>query len=273
MRRSSLFGIVVVLVGLFYLLLRMQIIPVHTPWTSGSVLWPLLLVVAGLYGLVESRSKRVPWTAIFMILLGVGMSLKGTHLFPFLNVIGFWGLFFGLAIVLFGLSLIFPGRTWFGPIVVNVSNKGGSRSFDSNMSEDLAVSTELDRRNRSDRIQTDWRLIGDLSIGRSPWVLRDMRLWNGIGDVRVNLATAHVEDGTYRLDVRGWIGDIRVLVPEDLPILVEADVSVGNVTIFGDAQTGTGRSVQLEDEMYASAARRCHLILGLRIGDVEVVRV
>lgn len=115
--------------------------------------------------------------------------------------------------------------------------------------------------------------IGDVSLGSQAWVLDDMSVWNGIGDVRMNLATAHLEDRTYKLEVEGWIGDIRILVPSSIPVCVKAEVGLGDITVFENAQSGTSRQVYHEDPAFATSDRRIMLNLRLKIGDIQVVRV
>ncbi|MCL6445921.1 MAG: cell wall-active antibiotics response protein, partial [Alicyclobacillus sp.] len=124
------------------------------------------------------------------------------------------------------------------------------------------------------RVHQTRRVVGDLSIGQHPWVLKDMNLWNAIGDIRVNLATAHVEDGTYQLDVSGYIGDIRVLVPEGLSVDVTCSLKVGDVNVFGDRHSGMGhREVSFRDPDFDTAVKRVIIRVELIVGDVLVQRV
>lgn len=115
--------------------------------------------------------------------------------------------------------------------------------------------------------------IGDVSLGSQPWVLEDLSVWNGIGDVRINLATAHLEDRSYTLAIEGWIGDIRVLVPGSITVCVDAAVGLGDVTVFEHAESGTSRQIHHEDPEFEQSERKIVLHLRLKIGDVKVVRV
>lgn len=305
MRQSFGAGMAIVIIGLLYLFLKMGFIHLSSNWTSASVLWPLVFVAFGLLALVQHRGRKIPWTTLFIIAYCSLLSMKHTREFNWLNRIGDVSLFFGLLVVGIGLSLALPWNKWFGPMVVIDVNKGRRRrqsefadqperekadldvqfadaseettTSASGTSDGTAHAYSSPRSGRRGKVKVKgertWLVIGDLSYGRTPWVLKDMNIWNGIGDVRVNLATAHVEDATHILNIDGWIGDVRVLVPADLPVLVAADVAVGNVSVFGESHSGTGRSMQVEDATFASAVRRCRLDIHLRIGDIEVVRV
>lgn len=297
MGRRTAFGFLVLLVGVGYLLQQTGLVHVTAAWLTGPVLWPWLLVLAGVFGLKEFRRGRVPWGAIFSIVLGLLLSFKAAGVLPpWLQHIGGWNLFWALALIFAGLSFMAPrrrGRLWW-PIVIDWSKKQQRKESVFTGSDWVDISdtwTErAKRRAKREQRRQEWhsrkfgdaqrhpwrrdhRWIGDISIGRQPWVLRNLDVWNGIGDVRVNLATAHVEDGHYEIEISGIIGDVRVLVPENLPVLVEAEVGIGDIEVFGEKHSGTKRSVLTEDPEYAAGNRRCHITISLRIGDVEVVRV
>lgn len=308
MGRRTALGFLVLLVGVGYLLQLMGLLHLTAAWLTGPVLWPWLLVLVGLFGLKEVRRGRVPWGAVFFIVLGLLLSFKAAGVLPVgLQRVGGWNLFWALALIFAGLSFIVPrrrGRRWW-PIFIDWNSNKPNKDF---------VFGQADRGGQADPAEPDWvdisdtwtqrakrraqrghgrhewrekvfgdgrprpwrrdhRWIGDLSIGRQPWVLKNLDLWNGIGDVRVNLATAHVEDGHYDIEIRGIIGDVRVLVPENLPVLVEAEVGVGDIEVFGEKHSGTKRFVSTEDPEYTTGNRQCRIAIYLRIGDVEVVRV
>lgn len=304
MRRNAVLGILILAVGVIYLLAQMGVWHSAAIWLSGPVLWPLVMVAAGLFGLPSHRG-RVSGTSLFMIVFGILLSLKDTGQFPWLNNINGWSLFLGVAVVLIGITFLLPkGKRfkWSGP-VVTIQNGGkgkryrGRRSYRDSAQEataqegdwgptdanviDVDIADESgtgaengaasDRRHaKSERTR---RLLGELHIGHSPWVLRDLDLWNGMGDIRVNLATAHVEDGTYTIDISEWMGDIRILVPEDLAVFVEASVSLGDLNVLGESHSGAGCSATVEDPNWATARQRCHIRADLTIGDIKVVRV
>lgn len=256
MRRGAGLGIIIVAIGVLYLLNATGVIHLTPVWWSWAVLWPLVLVLIGGSGLQDFRRGRIPIWSLFFVVLGLALSARATGFFPALMHIGGWNLFWALLIIFFGLNLLLP-RRWRGSLVPVVVIRGGkSRHRDSDWSD-----------------RGTWRLIGDLSVGGHPWVLKDMELWNGVGDIRVNLATAHVEDGDYHIDIGGWIGDIRILVPSTLDVAIDAQVSIGDLVLFDEQHSGTGRHVHFEEPGYADSAHRLRISVALKIGDVKIVRV
>jgi len=270
MRRGSWLGAIVCGFGIVYLLDQFHIIILLPVFFTWSVIWPLFLVVIGLQDF-RGKARRFPWWAICFILYGLTLSIKHTGLVPALNQVREDGLFWALILVFFGLSLLFPRRLRpFSVPVFHIGRTGKSAhtgDFDADM--DGKKTARQGDKNKDSR----WHLIGDLSIGAQPWALKDMNMWNGIGDVRVNLATAHVDEGTYHLNIGGGIGDVRVLVPTSLPVSINAGVGLGDLQVFGDCHAGSSRTVHFEDPEFADANRRCTLSVHLRIGDVQIVRV
>ena len=283
MGRRAFYGLLIVLFGVLYLLNQMGVVHFGSVWLSGPVLWPWLIVLLGGLGLKEFGRGRIPWTSLFLIVVGVLWSLRATGYFLWLNRVGSGTLFWSLLIIFVGISLLFPKRwraSW-GPVTIVMGDKRSSRrGFDTvgNEKPDGTWGPWRSRAKRAGRAgrgvgMSDHRWIGDLSMGRQPWVLKNLDLWNGIGDVRLNLATAHVEAGSYVIEIRGVIGDVRVLVPENLAVRVVAEVGIGEVQVFSESESGIPRVVEMEDVGYETADKRCEIHIALRIGDIEVVRV
>ncbi|WDL99046.1 cell wall-active antibiotics response protein LiaF [Alicyclobacillus sp. ALC3] len=288
MRRGAGLGIIIVAVGVLYLLNATGVIHMTPVWWSGAVLWPLLLVLLGGSGLHEFRRGKIPIWSLFFIVLGLGLSARATGLFPWLTRISDGNLFWALLIIFFGLNLLMP-RRWRGPMVPVVVIHGGKRhkkewdgtagdkdkwKWDGDVVDgDIVVDAPGKRHKDRYGDRGTWRLIGDLSVGGHPWVLKDMEMWNGVGDIRVNLATAHVEDGDYHIEIGGWIGDVRVLVPSNLDVAVDAGVSIGDLVVFDERHSGTGRHVHFEEPGFADSTRRVTISVSLKIGDVRIVRV
>jgi lia operon protein LiaF len=259
------FGLLLVLGGLLYLLDKLDLLQGWGLAFTPGVIWPLLLAFAGVSSLGRGiQYGKVPWFSIYLIVLGLLLALRNSHLVAALQNVGGWSLFWSLSIIFMGLSLLWPKRSRWPRVRAHVNNN----TIDIGVDE-LVRGWRAWKPNK----QSTWRWIGDISIGRQAWTLKDTDLWNAVGDVRVNLATAHVEDGTYRITVGGWVGDVRILVPESLAVSVNAYVGLGDMVLFEERQSGTGRRLHYVDPQFNQAARRVIIDIDLKIGDVQVVRV
>lgn len=266
MGRPTWFGFALVLIGVLILVAHLHVAPVLL---TAGVIWPLLLVVVGVGGIGQLRRGRIPWISLFLIVFGVLLALKNTGYAVWLQPIGGWTMFWSVLIIFAGLALLFPGR-W--------------RRWASTKS-DLSIGTADWNKQAWKHHKHKWKMksadqhsygpkwAGDLSVGNHPWVLKDSRIWNGLGDIRVNLATAHVENGTYTLDIGGWMGQVRVLVPSDLPITVHAELRMGDIDLFGEHHSGITPRLDHEDLGYQDAARRVRIDVELWMGQIQFVRV
>lgn len=255
-----------VLGGALYLLSSLHMVNLPTALWTAHALWPLLLVAVGLGGAVKRRSghRQVSFYYLFLALFGLFLFLDDSQLIPALQRTSVSGVFWSLVLIGVGVEVFRPGRRRHKTVKLEVNGE----SYEVPWKEAVGDWKTWQPKQASNR---HW--IGDVSLGSQPWSMEDMDVWNGIGDVRINLATAHLEDRTYELQIDGWIGDVRILVPENLPVSVKASVSLGDLAVFHDAHTGTGRSVTYADPGYDQADRRVNITVSLKIGDVQIVRV
>lgn len=258
MTRPSFWGFILFVIGALFLCSKLGVVNFPSTVFSAGVIWSLLLALLGLSGLRHFR-RKIPWGSLFLFTLGIGWALQDSGITPILSRISGWDLLWGLMIVFFGLSLIIPGRWGFR----------ASISLDNEKSQ--AKYSKIYKAKAKERGIKHF--IGDLNLGKQPWELRNMDIWHGIGDVRVNLTTAHTEDGEYRVAVGGLIGDVRILVPEDVAVSVDAVLTVGDIDVLGDHHSGTKQRVQFTDVGFATAAKRIYLDVDWKIGDVQIVRV
>lgn len=116
-------------------------------------------------------------------------------------------------------------------------------------------------------------LIGNLFLTGNRWELKDMNIWNGIGEVKIDLSRALIHQGETVIMLNGWIGDIDIYVPYDLDISLMAQVNIGDIDVFGNKQGGLNRSVSLTTSTYQNAEKRVRIIVNLLIGDIDITYV
>jgi lia operon protein LiaF len=55
--------------------------------------------------------------------------------------------------------------------------------------------------------------------------------------------------------------------------LIQSDIRIGNIDVFGEKNSGTSHHVVHEDPGFQTASTRVVIEIDLKIGDVQVVRV
>lgn len=113
-------------------------------------------------------------------------------------------------------------------------------------------------------------LIGDFYLTSGRFELESLYIWNGIGDVVIDLSRALIQGEEVVLAVKGWIGDVTIYVPVDLPVSVAAEVTIGDLDVFGHRQGGISRSVVMRSDNFEQAPQKAKINISLIIGDIDV---
>ncbi|RXI98257.1 hypothetical protein DS745_18145 [Anaerobacillus alkaliphilus] len=269
---NKVFGIVILGVGLLFLLTNIGVIEMNIG-TFISMYWPLIIIYIGLRQVLRGfiyfvkklsdgkwRFNKLFWGAL---ILAFGLVIQGNKLEYFQISMGeFWGWLWPILIIYFGISLIFNRKS--GLIVVDLSEFGD---------EDKIKPFEKEKSFKTSSNSKQKLMIGDIRLGKSPWQIDEMKTWVGVGDISLDLSTAMLKEGVNTIDLSGGIGDVKIFVPEDLPIKINADVKLGEVKIFDNKQAGTSRFVSYESENYQNAEKKVQIYIQLSIGDIKVKRV
>ncbi|MED4752712.1 cell wall-active antibiotics response protein LiaF [Brevibacillus choshinensis] len=113
-------------------------------------------------------------------------------------------------------------------------------------------------------------LIGDFHLTSGRFELSHLQVWHGIGDVVIDLSRAMLMQEEAQLTVEGWIGDVTIYVPVDLPVSVSAELSVGDLEVFSNRQGGINRSIMIRSDHYDLAVHKVNLHISLLVGDIKV---
>lgn len=79
-------------------------------------------------------------------------------------------------------------------------------------------------------------------------------------------------DGERRVDAKVGFGELRVIVPAEVAVRVDATMAAGEITVFGKTVDGVGARRRFTDVGYAAAPTRLALHLSGVAGTIEVVR-
>ena len=113
-------------------------------------------------------------------------------------------------------------------------------------------------------------LLGEVRYTHSAFELTDMTIWNGIGDVRIDLAKAIIPEGETLIIVQNVIGDVHIYMPEDLGYAIQSYVLVGESSILHSKQGGFNQTVLLRSPDYQNSVRKVKLVLSCAVGSVKV---
>ena len=113
-------------------------------------------------------------------------------------------------------------------------------------------------------------LFGDFHLTSGRFELRNLQIWQGVGDVKIDLSRALLPEAETFLVINGWVGDVTVYVPVDLSVSVAAEVTIGDIEALGHRQGGINRRVMMKSRNYDDAVRKVNIIVSLIVGDIDV---
>jgi lia operon protein LiaF len=239
-------GIILLLVNLGVISLEIKELFVVT--------YPFLLIA---YGIVVLIQRRFGWGS-FIILFSTLLIMDRFSLiaFQFLDVWKLWP----LLLIYFGAAILFKGRK------LKVIYRTDFPSASAKEMENIpAAETSLKKiRGVS---------IGKVTFKKQNWAVEPMDLYNMIGEYFIDFSKGFIPDRETPIMVRGWIGEVKMLIPEDVPVKINAVIGVGEVKLFDYAQEQIKHAIAYKSDDYDEAVRKLNITIELKIGSVRIDRV
>jgi lia operon protein LiaF len=114
------------------------------------------------------------------------------------------------------------------------------------------------------------KFIGDMFIDCKNVELHNMEVSAFIGDNEIKLHGGKLGPGLNRLVISGFVGDVRVLVPPDMPVFCTSSSFIGDVELLGRRSSGLGNTIDARTDNYDSAESKLYIAVNHFIGDVRV---
>jgi lia operon protein LiaF len=114
------------------------------------------------------------------------------------------------------------------------------------------------------------KFIGGLFIDCRNVDLHSIEVSVFMGDSEIKVHGGRLGPGLNRLIVSGFIGDVRILIPPDLPVLCTASSFIGDVELLGKRSSGLGNTIDARTDGYDSAESKLYIAINHFIGDIRV---
>ncbi|WP_025025847.1 cell wall-active antibiotics response protein LiaF [Caldalkalibacillus mannanilyticus] len=275
--KNSLVGLLLLLLGALFLLNNTGFIEIEirsmisTYWPALLILWGIYLSITGFFKLLISIKRGFAYPSPFitgLIVTGIGIIFQGNRLGYFeISFANLWSWIWPLLIIYIGFQILFNRRNWYTRIERDFSSTVHSTVDD--------IDPEFDDMNSyifgNVRRRKQW--LGEMKIGATPWELDDMQVWQGVGDLKLDLTKAILVKGESYIDLSGWIGEITVKIPRDMPIKVQASTQLGEVSLINNDQSGATVYNSFATDDYEFAEQKVKLNISLIVGQITVKRV
>jgi lia operon protein LiaF len=257
---QMIFATILLFVGIFLLLLNVGVISLEIK----SVLvetYPFFCLLFTFMFLINSLKRKKKgslfwWFFLFSFSLMLCLDRLTLISFQFGDFWKLWPILF----IYYGLVLLISKnkvKVFFNPDVPSesiIKVEHGNRSIHSNK-----------------KIKSF--TIGDIEFKNSNWSLEPMNLYNSIGDYFIDFSKAFIPEKETPIIVQGWIGDVKMIVPDDVPVRVEAKVKIGDIRIFELRSSDLNRQLVYETPGYHDAVRKLNIKIELKIGSVRIDQV
>lgn len=145
--------------------------------------------------------------------------------------------------------------------------------FHEDMPKDAFKTAETLEHNWSKKKRKKAFSIGDVSFKQANWSVEPMELYNTIGDYFLDFSQAYIPEKETPIIVQGWIGDVKMIIPEDVPVFVQSYVKVGDIRIFDKKTDAINRGLTYQSPGYEEAMRKLKISIELKIGSVRIDKV
>jgi hypothetical protein len=115
----------------------------------------------------------------------------------------------------------------------------------------------------------DIRPFGDFKR-RGAWTVKSEEFWSFIGDTRLDMSEAEIPEGETSLRAYGFIGNIRLRLPQDVGFALASTAFLNETRILGDKQETFLAPMQYTSPNYESAGRKVHLETWFFIADIRI---
>jgi lia operon protein LiaF len=131
----------------------------------------------------------------------------------------------------------------------------------------MVRSSQLRKHNEHEQRQ---KILESIRWDREAWVLRNMSVWSIIGEMNMDLSLAIIEERETLLVFQGIIGDIDIIVPDDIGVKIQSTIFIGQTRIGLEEQSGFITKMDWQSQNYDTADQRVEIRISYLIGDVNV---
>lgn len=117
-------------------------------------------------------------------------------------------------------------------------------------------------------------IFGNQYTSQTPYEWRDINIHGGIGDLKIDLSNAVIQDDTAIISIRHGIGNITIYIPYDMEFMIHHSAIFGRTYILHQKHLELiNQQVSYKTEDYHKAQTRVKISTTLISGNIEVKRI
>jgi lia operon protein LiaF len=114
------------------------------------------------------------------------------------------------------------------------------------------------------------KFLGDLFVDGTNVNLQNVEISMGVGDVEIKLHGGRLAPGLNRMIISGFIGDIRVFVPNNMPFHAHCSNFIGDIDAAGQRTGGLSNTIESQSANYDTAESKLYIAANNFIGDIKL---
>ncbi|MGG4167109.1 cell wall-active antibiotics response protein LiaF [Rossellomorea vietnamensis] len=265
-RKQWFFSFLLMVIGLWLLLLNIGVISLEITQIFVNII-PILLLLLGLKWSVDSFLKKSFGKllfGLFSLALGVLIILDRYDVVDF--DYGNWWKLWPVIIIAIAIHRIVRNK----PFKVSISS---DYPFDKEAdSDDLGQPSDQKILQKKNKVNRGF-IVGDIRFAEPNWPLENMKLYNAIGDYYFDFSKAFIPEGETPVDIKGWIGDVKMIIPENVPVEITLKVQVGDVKLFDQKSADIRSELYYRSPRYVEASKKIKLTIDVKIGSIRITRI
>lgn len=104
------------------------------------------------------------------------------------------------------------------------------------------------------------------------WAVEPEEIWMFVGDIRLDFTQAEIPSGETAYRIFGFVGDINLVVPEDVHVSVSASAFLNDAKIFGNKQDTFLTTLQYNSPEDSTQNRSIRLETFFFVCDLDLIR-
>jgi predicted membrane protein len=117
------------------------------------------------------------------------------------------------------------------------------------------------------------KFFGDIFVNLNNIILECVEVSTFIGDIEVNLTGGVLKDGLNRIIISSFIGNIRIITTQDMPIFINSSNFIGDINCLGNQSSGFGNNIDAQTQNYESSSKKLYIASNCFIGDIKITEV
>ncbi len=211
MKSRNLFGIILIIMGLGFLLDRFNII------AFGSVLslyWPMILVIIGVIGLLDKKSSK--FGNLILITLGLVFQINSLDILD----INLFSLMFPVILILIGINVIFSRKKNFSDKKSDIyTDESNDFSKTNDFNKNIDLDNEIDVSAFMSGVETNNRS-QQFRGGRATAIM---------GGIEIDLRGASIYENIAELEITAVMGSVEIMVPESWRVEIAGTPLLGSM--------------------------------------------